>query len=202
MRGLNIWLAAMVAFALALSCTALAQSVQPAELQPGRIVGTVTDANNDIVPQAKPPFSMAMARTISAESQSVTTVRIEMFRANIRWLENGPILKVQGKLVAHWAEQARSLVTRNVVPKGLIVDVTDVSYVDSAGEQLLKCLANVGAVFVARNAYARAMCERLHLSSTQTAPQQSHRSKEAKSFIAQGTQKERNCVLVSIDSRS
>jgi hypothetical protein len=42
----------MVAFALALSCTALAQSVQPAERQPGRIVGTVTDANNDIVPLA------------------------------------------------------------------------------------------------------------------------------------------------------
>jgi anti-anti-sigma regulatory factor len=90
-----------------------------------------------------------------------------MFRAEIRWLENGPTLKMEGKLAGDWAEQARNLVTKDLVPKGLVVDLTEVSYVDSAGEQLLKWLASVGTVFVARSIYANAICERLHLSPVQ-----------------------------------
>lgn len=86
-----------------------------------------------------------------------------MFRADIQWLASGPTLKLQGRLVADWAEQARALVTKDVLPKGLIVDLSEVSYVDSAGEQLLKWLAGVGAVFVAGSAYAFAVCERLRL---------------------------------------
>jgi len=86
-----------------------------------------------------------------------------MFRAEIRWLAMGPTLKLEGKLAADWAEQARSLVTKDVLPKGLTVDLTEVSYVDSAGEQLLKWLAGVGAVFVAGSVYALALCDRLRL---------------------------------------
>ena len=65
-----------------------------------------------------------------------------MFRAEIKWLASGPTLKLEGKLVADWAE-ARCLVTKDVLPKGLIVDLTDVSYIDSLGERLLKWLASV-----------------------------------------------------------
>ncbi len=90
-----------------------------------------------------------------------------MFRAEIRWLENGPTLKMEGKLAGDWAEQARDLVTKDLVPKRLVVDLTEVSYVDSAGERLLKWLASVGAVFVARSVYAVAVCERLCLSPVQ-----------------------------------
>ena len=84
-----------------------------------------------------------------------------MFRAEILWLANGPTLKMEGKLVGAWAEDARYLVTTNVVPNGLIVDLTDVSYIDSVGEQLLKWLSSVGAEFVAGNVYALGVCERL-----------------------------------------
>jgi len=90
-----------------------------------------------------------------------------MFRAEIRWLENGPILKMEGKLADDWAKQARDLVTKDLVPKGLVVDLTEVSYVDSAGEQLLKWLASVGALFVAGNVHAIAVCDRLGLSRMQ-----------------------------------
>ena len=86
-----------------------------------------------------------------------------MFHAEIQWLASGPTLKLKGKLVADWAEQARCLVTKDVLPKDLIVDLTDVSYVDSVGEQLLKWLASVGAVFIARSVYAFAVCDRLLL---------------------------------------
>ena len=90
-----------------------------------------------------------------------------MFRAEIQWLASGPTLKLEGKLVADWAEQARCLVTKDVLPKGLIVDLTEVSYIDSVGEQLLKWLANVGALFVAGSVYAFAVCDRLRLSPMQ-----------------------------------
>ena len=86
-----------------------------------------------------------------------------MFRAEIQWLANGPTLKLEGRLVAEWAEQARRLVTKDVLPKALIVDLTDVSYVDSAGEQLLKWLASAGAVFVAGSIYSFDVCDRLRL---------------------------------------
>ena len=67
-----------------------------------------------------------------------------MFRAEILWLANGPILKMNGKLVGDWAEQAGNLLTIDVVKKGLIVDLTDVTYVDSAGKRLLSWLGSVG----------------------------------------------------------
>ena len=90
-----------------------------------------------------------------------------MFRAEIQWLASGPTLKLEGKLVADWAEQARCLVTKDVLPKDLIVDLTEVSYVDAVGEQLLKWLASIGAVFIAGSVYAIAVCDRLRLPPTQ-----------------------------------
>ena len=86
-----------------------------------------------------------------------------MFRAEIRWVANGPILKMEGRLVAAWAEQARLLVTKDVVPKSLVVDLTELSYIDCAGEQLLKWLASLGAEFLAGNVYTLSVCESLHL---------------------------------------
>ena len=88
-----------------------------------------------------------------------------MFRAEILWFANGPTLKMDGKLVGQWAEQARDLVTADIVPKGLIVDLTDVTYVDSAGERLLSWLGSVGAVFEVSGVYAIGVCERLGLSA-------------------------------------
>ncbi|MGB8731722.1 MAG: hypothetical protein WCC99_10790 [Candidatus Sulfotelmatobacter sp.] len=97
-----------------------------------------------------------------------------MFRAEILWLANGPTLKMEGRLVGEWAEQARYLVTTDLVPKGLIVDLTEVSYVDSAGERLLSWLGSVGAVFVASGVYAPAVCERLGLSPVRRIPARRH----------------------------
>jgi len=90
-----------------------------------------------------------------------------MFRAEIQWLEVGPTLKLQGELAEDWAAQARSLVTQEILPRGLIVDITNLSHIDSAGEQLLKWLASTGALFLARSFYANALCDRLGLSPLQ-----------------------------------
>jgi len=86
-----------------------------------------------------------------------------MFRAKIHQLENGPTLKMEGRLVGDWAEQARSLVMKDSVPKRLMVDLTEVTYVDSVGDQVLKWLESIGAKFIAKGVYAAGTCERLQL---------------------------------------
>ena len=88
-----------------------------------------------------------------------------MFRAQIYQMADGPTLKMEGCLVAEWANEAKSLMTSAPVPKGLIVDITDVSYIDSVGEQVLAWLASVGASFMAGGVYAASVCERLRLPS-------------------------------------
>jgi len=91
-----------------------------------------------------------------------------MFRAEIRWLTAGPTLKMKGEIHRRWAEQARALITKDAIPAGLIVDLSEVSYVDSAGERLLKWLADIGAIFVAGDVYTLNICDRLHLSLLQS----------------------------------
>jgi len=86
-----------------------------------------------------------------------------MFRAELKQLANGSVLKMEGRLVGDWANEAKSLLSNGPVPKGLIVDVTEVSYVDLVGEQVLTWLGSVGARFVAKAAYAAGMCKRLNL---------------------------------------
>jgi hypothetical protein len=49
----------------------------------------------------------------------------------------------------------------------LIVDLTEVGYINSVGEQLLKGLASAGALFVAGSVYAIAAYDRLRLSPMQ-----------------------------------
>jgi len=88
-----------------------------------------------------------------------------VFRAELLWLTNGPTLKMAGRLVGRWAEEAMCLVTADVVPKGLIVDLTDICYVDSTGERFLSWLGRLGATFVSRGVYVPALCERLSLAT-------------------------------------
>jgi len=86
-----------------------------------------------------------------------------MFRAEIHEFANGPTLKMEGRLVGDWAEEAKCLVTKGAVPQGLIVDLTEVMYVDSVGEQVLNWFKSMGAKFVARSVYSTFICERLRL---------------------------------------
>jgi len=83
---------------------------------------------------------------------------------------------MDGELVGDWAEQARDLLTADLVQKGLIVDLTDVTYVDSAGERLLSWLGRVGAVFAARGVYTIGVCEGLGLSVVPSIPARRHGS--------------------------
>jgi hypothetical protein len=107
-----------------------------------------------------------------------------MLRAKILWLASGPTLKLQGRLTGNWAEQAMSLIGADVLPKGLIVDLTEVSYIDSAGDRLLRWLDIIGAVFVASSVYGIRICERLGISPVRRSSMRRNGSKEGKFSIA------------------
>jgi ABC-type transporter Mla MlaB component len=87
-----------------------------------------------------------------------------MLRAEFDQRNNGLTLKLEGRLVSAWAVQVKSFVSRHFVPNGLLVDISEVTYVDSVGEQLLLWLRDLHTEFVAESCYARDVCERLHLT--------------------------------------
>ena len=82
-----------------------------------------------------------------------------MFRAELIQCGDESILKMEGRLVGDWANEVRTLITRGPVSKRVIIDLTDVSYVDPVGEQVLSWLSSLGARFVARGVYAAATCK-------------------------------------------
>ena len=86
-----------------------------------------------------------------------------MFRAEIQDVAKGPMLKMSGRLAGEWAQEAQALVASNGGTKGLVVDLTEICYIDSSGEQLLHWLSSLGAQFVAANIYVAGILERLHL---------------------------------------
>jgi anti-anti-sigma regulatory factor len=86
-----------------------------------------------------------------------------MFRAEILQVEGKQTLKIEGKLIGEWAREAKSLVVKESIPKGLIVDLTDVSCIDQVGEQVLNWFDSIGAAFVANNVYMASVCQRLGL---------------------------------------
>lgn len=87
-----------------------------------------------------------------------------MLRAEFDRRSNGLALRLEGRLVGAWVVQVKSLVSRHFVPFGLLVDMSEVTYVDSVGEQLLLWLRDLQAEFVAESCYVRDICERLHLT--------------------------------------
>ncbi len=86
-----------------------------------------------------------------------------MLRAEFHNITNGLTLKLEGRLVGEWAVQVKSLVAKEALPKRLVVDLTEVTYVDSVGEHLLTWLGTLHAAFAAETCYAHNLCEQLHL---------------------------------------
>ena len=73
-------------------------------------------------------------------------------------------IMLEGRLTGDDAEHVRTQITRCPVSVKLIVDLTEVVFIDRVGEQVLSFLGRLGAVFVAPNSYTLDMCERLTLT--------------------------------------
>ena len=86
-----------------------------------------------------------------------------MLRVEIDDSKNVRTVKVLGRCSGEYADYARTLVTRCTDDVPLVVDLNEVTFLDSAGEQVLLTLGRLGAVFIADNVYVRYFCERLQL---------------------------------------
>ena len=73
------------------------------------------------------------------------------------------ILKLEGRFTGDDAEQTRALAARFATRGKFLVDLTEVVFVDAAGEKVLSFLGRLGAEFVAPNSYVLDVCERLNL---------------------------------------
>ena len=67
------------------------------------------------------------------------------------------------RLTGEYAEQVRELLTRCNPETTLVVDLTEVTFVDSAGEEVLSDFMQRRGEFIADNVYAKHLCERLQL---------------------------------------
>jgi len=101
-----------------------------------------------------------------------------MLRVEMHDAVNAVVMKVEGRFTGEYAEYARSLVTRCNTSTRLIVDLAEVTAVDSVGEEVLLFFGRLGAEFIADNIYARYLCERLHLPLARM-PRRSRRRSDA-----------------------
>ena len=87
-----------------------------------------------------------------------------MFRVETRELNGALICKLEGRFTGAGAEQVRMFVTRCDTKLKLVVDVTEVMFIDATGEEVLSLMKRLGARFVADTSYSRDICERLQLA--------------------------------------
>ena len=86
-----------------------------------------------------------------------------MLRVELNNSARGVRVRLQGRLVGSYAEDARLTLSRHPLPGSMLVDLAEVTFVDPLGEQVLSWLGRFGAKFVAVNVYTRGICERLQL---------------------------------------
>ena len=86
-----------------------------------------------------------------------------MLRVDIRDSANALSLKLEGRFTGNDAENTRTLMARCHDGMTLIVDLTEVTFIDSVGEEVLSFFGRFGAEFAAQTSYALDICERLHL---------------------------------------
>jgi len=86
-----------------------------------------------------------------------------MLRVGTQQLDGSMICRLEGRLTGEGAEQVRTLVTRGDVRLKLVVDLTEMMFIDAIGEEVLSFAKKLGAQFIAETAYSRDVCERLSL---------------------------------------
>jgi hypothetical protein len=79
-------------------------------------------------------------------------------------------MRMEGRLVRDFAEHARTLIGHSKVPSKLVVDLSEVSFVDAVGEEVLLWFKEIGTMFVAESAYSRDVCDRLQLPMEEELP--------------------------------
>src|ERR1700691_813012 len=93
--------------------------------------------------------------------------RSPMLRVEFQDVGNTVTIRLEGRFVGPFAgpfaEDTRDLVTRCKIPLRLVVNLSEVTFVDAVGEEMLSWLARIGGKFIADNCYPLHVCERLRL---------------------------------------
>ena len=93
-----------------------------------------------------------------------------MLRVEFQDVGNTVTMQLEGRFVGAFAEDTRDLVTRCKIPPRLVVNLSEVTFIDAVGEEVLLWLARIGGEFVAENCYPLHVCERLHLAMAPKRP--------------------------------
>ncbi len=86
-----------------------------------------------------------------------------MLRMEFYELPNCMKMRMEGRFVRDFAEHARTLIGDSRLASKLIVDLSEVNFVDAVGEEVLLWFKEIGLTFIAESAYSRYVCERLQL---------------------------------------
>ena len=74
------------------------------------------------------------------------------------------IVVLEGRLTGLWAQELLRVARDAYQGPGIILDLQEVFYVDSSGEEALRILSRVGARFITDSAYGKDLCKRLRLN--------------------------------------
>jgi hypothetical protein len=81
--------------------------------------------------------------------------------------EKGPshtiVMRLEGRLIGNFGEAVKIALMRRKLKRKLLVELSDVTFVDEAGEEVLLWLGGIGAEFVAESSHSRFLCGRLQL---------------------------------------
>ena len=97
-----------------------------------------------------------------------------MLRVETQELDDVLVCRLEGRFTREGAEEVRKLVTRCDCKLELVVDLTDVLFIDAIGEEVLLFVKRLGAQFVAETSYSRDVCERLQLQLVGTQNRNAH----------------------------
>ncbi len=89
-----------------------------------------------------------------------------MIRIEFHDSTNTMTMRISGRFVETFAENARALIIPYTDPPNFVVDLSEVSFVDTVGEEVLTWFGQLGGEFVAENFYSLNVCERLNLPIT------------------------------------
>jgi len=102
-----------------------------------------------------------------------------MLRVQTQKLDGALTCRLEGRFTGKGAEEVRTLVTRCDSKLELVVDLTDVMFIDAIGEEVLLFVKRLGAQFVAETSYSRDVCERLQLPLIRTQKRNAHLSSDS-----------------------
>jgi hypothetical protein len=99
-----------------------------------------------------------------------------MLRVEMHDSINALIFRLEGRFTGEGAEHVRTLVTRCHIIMRLVVDLTEVTFIDSVGESVLSFFGRLGAELIAQTSYSLDVCERLNLRLARNGRPNAHAS--------------------------